>query len=221
MAEQNNSNVNGTGSYASDTNNFLNTQRASGMPEIGSNMGALAVTTTNIDIYSNGFRVGFIQGASPSESRTINKIAELGTEGVVQSVPANTNGGSLSVSRIAIYNSSLMNALGMTKTGAFLNQAEEDNVTNRNIVSDDEYRTFGNVFKTLKDQRVPLEIQIRTKMPAVNDQTSGAHRVLIDTYVDCWLSSYSKSYASGTITVTESASISYSEVYTTVVESQM
>jgi hypothetical protein len=216
MADKSDIAVGGSGAFNSSSNSFLNTQRASGMAEIGTNMGALAVTTTNIDVFSNGHRVGFIQSASPSESRNINKIMELGTEGIVQSVPSNTNGGSLSVNRIAIYNSSLFNALGMTKTGQFLNLS--DNNSNRNVLSGDKYKTFSNVFKTLKDQRVPLEIQIKTKMPALNSVEGAGNRFLVDTYVDCWLSSYSKSIASGTITITETANISYSEVYTTVID---
>jgi len=198
--------------YGSDLNNFLNTQRASGMKEVGTNGGALAVATTNIDIFSNGQRVGFIQNASPSEQRTINKIAELGTEGVVQSVPSNTTGGSLSVSRIAIYNSSLFNALGLTQSGQF------EKVTKNpgsNQLSNDSYKVYSNVFKTLKDQRVPLEIEIKTKIPVT---TSGGttYKIMTDSYVDCWLNSYSKAVSSQTITVTESATIMYSEVYTTI-----
>jgi hypothetical protein len=209
-------NINGTNAYDSTSNSFLNTQRASGMYEIGENMGALAVTTTNIDVWANGQRVGFIQSASPSESRTINKIMELGTEGIVQSVPSNTNGGSLSVQRIAIYNSSLFNALGMTKTGTFLNMANESSVQSATTLSNDSYKVFSNVFKTLKDQRVPLEIEIKTKMPSKGGSSAG--RMLIDKYVDCWIQQYSKNIASGTITITESATITYSEVYTTVTD---
>lgn len=213
-------NIPNSGAYDSQENNFLNTQRASGMKEIGNNMGALAVTTTNIDIWSNGQRVGFIQNASPSEQRTITKINELGTEGVVQSVPSNTTGGSLSVGRIAIYNSSLFNALGLTNKGTFLTPNES--VSNRTGPSKDQYRVYSNVFKTLKDQRVPLEIQVKTKMPKKTNKpnekntTNYNYSIMIDTYVDCWLSSYSKTVNSGTITITETANIMYSEVYTTV-----
>ena len=208
--------VNGTGAYDSSINKYLNTQRASGIKEIGSNVGALAVTTTNIDVYSNGQRIGFIQKANPSEQRNITKIAELGTEGVVQSVPSNTQGGTLAIDRIAIYNSSLFNALGMTNKGTFIKLSE--NNTNRTGL-DSDYRVYSNVFKTLKDQRVPLEIKIETKMPPEDGDITKGHRILVDTYVDCWLASYSKSVAAGTITITETASISYSEVYTSVVPS--
>lgn len=68
--------------YNSSVNNNLNTQRASGMPSIGSNGSKLPILSTNISVYSNEQRVGFVQDISPSESRTITAIQELGTEGV-------------------------------------------------------------------------------------------------------------------------------------------
>jgi hypothetical protein len=34
-----------------------------------------------------------------------------------------------------------------------------------------------------------------------------------ETYIDCWLSSYSRSYSVGTITVAEQATIQYADVY--------
>ncbi len=110
--------------YDSSVNNNLNTQRATGItPMEGQNSGDdgryLAALSTNISVYANEQRVGFIQDLSPSESRTITPIQELGTEGVVQMVASNTNGGTLSCSRVAVYNSSLFNALGLTGKGVF------------------------------------------------------------------------------------------------------
>ncbi|MNV26091.1 hypothetical protein D3C71_1172050 [compost metagenome] len=197
--------ISGTNSYDSSSNKYMNTQRASGMTEIGDNGGALAVTSTNIYVYSNGMKVGFVQSASPSESRNIVKVQELGTEGIIQSVPSNTTGGQLTVSRLAVYNGNLFAALGLTRTGLFVGKQGSD-TSNSNTIQDDTYRTFGNPFKTLKDQRVPLEIQVRTRYPG--DKQAW----VIDTYLDCWLSSYSKSIAAGTITVTEQATIQYSDV---------
>jgi hypothetical protein len=71
--------VSGTKSaYTSSTNKALNTQRATGMPEIADNSASLPVTSTNIEIYSNNMRIGFVQSFTPSESRDIVKIQELG-----------------------------------------------------------------------------------------------------------------------------------------------
>lgn len=200
--------VGSTNAYDSSSNKWMNTHRASGMTEVGDNGGSLAITSTNIYVYSNGMKVGFVQSASPSESRNIVKVQELGTEGVIQSVPSNTNGGQLTVSRLAVYNGNLFSALGLTRAGGFVGKQGSD-TSNSNSIQDANYRTFGNPFKTLKDQRVPLEIQVKTRMPAGENQAW-----LTDTYLDCWLSSYSKSIAAGTITVTEQATIQYSDVLT-------
>lgn len=194
-------NVKDTGhAYDSSVNRNLNTYRASGMVSKEDNAkGGIAVTTTNIEIFSNGDKVGFIQSCSPSESRNIVKVQELGTEGVVQAVPGNTTGGQLSVSRLALYNASIFRALGLTPTGKYGDGSAVDDAT---------YKVGGgkNPFKTLKDQRVPLEIKIKIKKPG--DQLGYTE----EAYVDCWLASYSKTIASSTITVTESATIQYSDV---------
>lgn len=170
--------------YAGEgVNDTLNTMRASGSPYVGAEYRNMAVTSTNISIYVNDMKIGFVQSFSPQEQRTITPIQELGTEGVVQMVAGNTNGGSISVSRFAIYNSNLFDALGITPTGK---------------------NTVTNPFKTLKDQRVPFEIKVETNM------ANGA--VARETYIDCWLTSYSKTIAAQTITINESCNISYSDV---------
>lgn len=196
-----------TNAYTSDVNSKLNTQRASGMSEVGDTGGKLAITSTNIEVHVNGMKVGFVQSLTPSESRTIVKVQELGTEGVVQSVPSNTNGGQLSISRLAVYNGSLYNALGATRDGKFNPKGNfAPDPTNK---LDSKYGTYGNPFKTLKDQRVPLEFKVKTRMPNTADS------FYIETYVDCWLSSYTKTIAANTITITEQATVQYSDVFAT------
>jgi hypothetical protein len=153
-------------------------------------------------------RLGFIQSFTPSEQRTIKKVQELGTEGVVQSVPGNTNGGQIAVTRFAIFNGNLYNALGLTPTGKFSETGQQ--INNDATVYSSTTNTLGNPFKTLKEQRVPLELQVKMRMPDV-----GANAYYILTYIDCWLSQYSKSIATNDITITESATIQYSDVYST------
>src|SRR3712207_9313406 len=63
-----------------------------------------------------------------------------------------------------------------------------------------------NPFKTLKDQRVPLEIKVQTRQPGKDAPPS------IETYIDCWLTSYSKTLSAQNITVAESCSMSYSDI---------
>jgi len=207
---------NTNGAFDSSTNNNLNTQRASGMPEFiaddkkSSLGGNLVVTTTNIEVWANGQKVGFVQTFNPSENRNIVKVKELGTEGVVQSVPSNTLGGQVAITRFALYNSNLYNALGLTPTGKFRTRdSTNPSQTNGNASSKIPiYNTYGNPFKTLKDQRVPLEFMVKTKMP---NSTS----YIIETYLDCWLTSYTRTVAAATITITESATIQYSDVIST------
>lgn len=190
--------------WTPETNKMLNTYRASGMSEFGDNVPTMAITTTNIQVYANGMRVGFVQSFNPSESRNIVKVQELGTEGVVQAVPGNTNGGQLAVSRFAVYNGNLFNAIGGTDTGTFTSASEmyDGNYPQTNGI-------FSNPFKTLKDQRVPLEIKVKTIMPT---GTADTPQYYVETYLDCWLSTYSKTIAANTITITESATIQYSDL---------
>ena len=194
-----------TNAYDSYSNKFLNTHRASGMPEAGDDTTRLAITTTNINVYSNNMRIGFVQSLTPSESRTITKVQELGTEGVVQAVPGNTNGGQISLTRFCVYNADLFNALGLTPTGTF---TKRDNQIATSASKRNDSGTYGNPFRTLKDQRIPLEFKVKTIMPDMS-----ANSYYIETYVDCWLSSYSKTIAANTITISEQATIQYSDVY--------
>ena len=193
-----------THSYDSTSNKTLNTHRASGMIETGDTGGNLAIASTNISVYSNDMRIGFVQSLTPSESRNITKVQELGTEGVVQAVPGNTNGGQLAITRFSVYNANLFNSLGLTPSGQFT--ARDSQLAGSTNAMDATYRTYGNPFKTLKDQRVPIEFKVKTAIPG------SVETYYIETYIDCWLSSYSKSYAAGTITVSETATIQYGDV---------
>ena len=78
---------------------------------------SLIATSTNVFVFANGSIVGMIQSFTVTESRTVTKLQAIGWEGVVQAVPENTKGGTLNVSRIALYESSIWNALGLTTSG--------------------------------------------------------------------------------------------------------
>ena len=190
----------------------------------------LAMTSTNVFIYSNGNIVGMISDFQVNEGRNTVKLQAIGTEGVIQQVPNNTNGGTLSVKRIALYSSNIWNALGLAtdgngydQTGAMVYNRTDENSWDTSSVyaNESSNRTLAAgariVFKTLKDQRVPLEIQVRTPLEGsgvfgVNEDEDSA-QYYTETYIDCWLNSYGKGYASGTITVTEDVSIDYADVY--------
>lgn len=199
------------GSWDASVNKNLNTYRSSGMVAMDKAPGGIAITTTNIEVWSNGVKVGFIQSASPSESRNIVKVQELGTEGVVQAVPGNTTGGQLSLSRFALYNSNIFSALGLTPSGIYGTPAEKYGDYTKD--KDAAYNVGKNPFKTLKDQRAPIEIKMKTRLPLdYYGASAGGEKWYEETYVDCWLASYSKTIASNTITITEQATIQYSDV---------
>jgi hypothetical protein len=189
------------------------------MKPLSSYDNAGAMTSTNIFIYANGCIVGMIQSFNVSESRNINKLQAIGWEGVVQAVPNNTNGGTISVNRIALYESSIWNALGLTTNGVPFNEVgskvydSKDGTSNTwdapTVKSEaDGYKTKTRLtFKTLKDQKVPLEIQVKTRREGSDDV------YYVETYIDCWIQSYSKTYSVQNITVAEQATISYADVY--------
>jgi len=204
-------------------NTLVNTHRANGIENpaavndfnttSGSTYG-LAETSTNIFIYANGGIVGMIQSFSVSESRNINKLQAIGYEGVVQAVPSNTNGGQLTVSRIALYESNLFRAFGMTSNGvpgsALGKKVHTTGYTDVHTKSDDGPKWGGNsgyVYRTLRDQRVPFEVVVKTRMAGSEE------KYYEERYVDCWLSSYSTSYTVSSITVVENGTISYGDVY--------
>lgn len=181
---------------------------------------AMAVTSTNVFVYSNGCLVGMIQNFTVSETRTINKLQALGWEGVVNSVPNNTDGGTLNISRIALYESSIWNALGLTTHGVPFNEIGHKTYPSKDPDDDKSWDTpnhaFENdgsmtksrlVFKTLKDQKVPLEIQSKIRREGSEDL------YFVETYIDVWLQSYSKTYSTGSITVAEQVQASYADVY--------
>lgn len=177
----------------------------------------LLQTSTNIFIYAQGSIVGMIQSFSITENRTINKLQAIGYEGVVQAVPSNTNGGQLNVTRIALYDSTIWNALGLTSDGKAYNPIgrkvhtttsyDMKNLDQSTTEYDGQPVSSRVVFKTLRDQRVPLEIQVKTRKAGSLDE------YYYETYIDCWLSSYSKTYSVGTITVAEQATVQYADVY--------
>jgi hypothetical protein len=185
---------------------------------------SLIETSTNVFVFANGGIVGMIQSFSVSETRNINKLQAIGYEGVVQAVPDNTKGGTLSVSRISLYENQIWNALGLTTSGRAYTEVgakvydatsegpvggnDWNKSTTANSLSDKSYKTNTNyLFATLKQQRVPLEIQVKTKAHGANET------YFVETYIDCWLNSFKRTYSVASITVAEDVSISYADVY--------
>ena len=177
-------------------------------------------TSTNIFIYSNEHIVGMIQSFTINENRQITKLQAIGWEGVVQAVPTNYRGGSLQCTRVALYDSNLFSALGLNTHGIPMNalgkkvhdynepdSAENWDKSTLTTSMDGDRVSSRLVFKTLKDQRVPLEIQVKTRMKGDEE------KYYTETYIDAWLASYSKTSNIGQATLTESATINYADVY--------
>jgi len=211
-----------------DYNTSTNTHRAirndirvanNTMAPTSSDDNAAIVQPTNVFVFANGCIVGMIQSFQVQESRDTKTVQAIGWEGVVQQVPQNYKGGKLTVQRLALYESSLWNALGLTTNGVPFNEVgkktyeETDPTSPTWDASRHEFENTGNkvntrlVFKTLKDQRVPLEIQVKTR------REGSADSYFLETYIDCWLNSYSKTYTVQDVTVAEQAGIDYADVY--------
>lgn len=153
-----------------------------------SDANGLAVTSTNIRIKANDITIGMIQSFSVSENRDVTKVQSVGIEGVTQAVPQNYKGGTIQATRVAMYGSRFYDAFKMEQ---YMGQ---------------QYEGY-NVFKTLKDQRLPFEIRVDQSM--TNGGENG--KQYTETYIDCWISSYKKNYSVSNITISESVSISYAD----------
>ena len=153
-----------------------------------SDANGLAVTSTNIRIKANDITIGMIQSFSVSENRDVTKVQSIGIEGVTQAVPQNYKGGTIQATRVAMYGSRFYDAFKMEQ---YMGQ---------------QYEGY-NVFKTLKDQRLPFEIRVDQTM--TNGGENG--KQYTETYIDCWISSYKKNYSVSNITISESVSISYAD----------
>ena len=153
-----------------------------------SDANGLAVTSTNIRIKANDITIGMIQSFSVSENRDVTKVQSVGIEGVTQAVPQNYKGGTIQATRVAMYGSRFYDAFKMEQ---YMGQ---------------QYEGY-NVFKTLKDQRLPFEIRVDQTM--TNGGENG--KQYTETYIDCWISSYKKNYTVSNVTISESVSIMYAD----------
>lgn len=179
-----------------------------------------AVQSTNIFIYSNGCLVGMVQSFSVSDNRPVDKLQSIGWEGVVQAVPQNYKGGTITAERIALYESTVWNALGLTTSGVPFNEigskvydstapTDANNWDVPTVKSEEDgYKASTRlIFKTLKDQRVPLEIQVKTRREGSSED------YYTETYIDCWIQNYNKTYTVQRITVAENVTIAYADIY--------
>lgn len=149
------------------------------------------VTSTNIDIEINGRKIGLIQSFSRNEGRDVTPVSEIGTEGLVQLVPNNYQGGTLSVDHFRIYGRLMFETLGLYDLGA-----PQSFIANFNPIAH------------LAQQRLPFSVKV-TVRGAAKEDPSIINRRIVEVYHGCWLTSYSYDVSSGNITVSEKAEIKY------------
>lgn len=139
----------------------------------------MMVHPANHQIVSNGIVVGVVQSFSPNESRTATSVFGLGVEGVVTTAISNYGGGTFTTPTMQIYDTQPLEAFGIVDRGGGVGGL----------------RQLPRV-KSLYQQRQPLDIRVVVYTPAVGDE-------ILETYRNCWITSYSKTVAatSGTIGV--------------------
>lgn len=164
----------------------LNVQQAT--RQNGSVQG-LAVQPYNIEIICNGSVIGMVQSINPAETRNVNKIQAIGVEGVVTSVPGNYTGGTFSTPMIEIYDQAAMEAWGIVDEGGRVRGG---------------LRALPRVI-SLKQQRRPVDINIITYTPV-----EGAE--YIETYLNCWITSYGRTIQVGNNTIGINVSWTYDDV---------
>lgn len=152
------------------------------------------VTSTNVDIELNGRKVGLIQSFQRQERRDTTPVSEIGTEGIVQLIPNNYQGGTLQVEHLRIYGRLFFETIGIYDLGA-----PQSFIANFNPVAH------------LGQQRLPFAVKVSVRGAAKEDP-SIINRRLVEVYHGCWLEDYSYSVRNGEITVSESAAIRYTWV---------
>lgn len=137
----------------------------------------LPIHPSNHQIMSRGTVVGVVQQFSPNESRTATSVFGLGIEGVVTTAISNYGGGTFTTPLIQIYDTQPLEAFGIIDTGGGIGGL----------------RQLPRI-KSLAQQRSPLDIRAVIYTPNIGDE-------ILETYRNCWITSYSKtvSVSSGTI----------------------
>lgn len=151
-------------------------------------------TSTNIDIEFNGKKVGLIQSFRKDEKRNNTKVSEIGTEGLVQIIPNNYEGGSLSVDHLRIYGRTFLETMGIYDLGA-----PRTFIANFNPVAH------------LGQQRLPFAVRVTLRGAAKNN-SSEINRRIVEVYHGCWLTDNSYTVTNGEITIKESANLDYTWV---------
>lgn len=171
--------------------NTLNTRQYPDEKEIG------IVTSTNIQIKINGQPIGLIQSLRRDESRDVQRVMEIGTEGLVQLVPQNYQGGTLSVDALAVYGRLFFRAIRMKDWGA-----PQSFIANYNPVG------------MLVQNRIPFTVEVLTRGRNHN-KGPGSLGQIREIFHGCFLTQYGKTVQISDVTVTETVQIAYARVVVT------
>lgn len=123
----------------------------------------------NHQIVCRGNVVGMVQGFSMSENKTVTPIFSLGVEGPVTTAVGNYGGGTLNTPLVAIYDITPLEAFGITDSGGGVGGL----------------RALPRLI-SLSQQREPVDIRSVIYTPAEGQEE-------IETYRNCWVTSYGKS----------------------------
>lgn len=144
---------------------ILNVQAAA---DADGSVQGLTTHPANHQIISRGNVVGLVQSFGPNETRTVSPVMGLGVEGVVTSAVANYSGGTFNTPLIQIYDITPLEAFGIIDRGGGIGGL-------RQLPQ----------LKSLYQQREPLDIRSVLQTPNEGEQ-------IIETYRNCWITSYSK-----------------------------
>lgn len=145
----------------------------------------MTVNPANIQIQCNGSVIGMVQSINPNESINVQKIQALGFEGVVTSAKGNYSGGTFSTPVIQIYDTTPLEAFGITDQGGGVGGM-------RQLPR----------LKNLAQQRQPVDIVSITFTPNTGEE-------IVERYVNCWITNYGKTVNTSGASITVNVSWTY------------
>lgn len=172
--------------------------------------GRTAISADFVIMYVNGIAIGVVQRFSPRETRAVMPQYEIGDIYPVEFIPSVWTG-EIEVQRLEIFKDCLFDALQY-------NQAlVQDTYDLAHYWPSDKFgpvygggpnspggNTYGPVITTIADIQWPIDIQIHVTNPAPE-----INQISIKTYIECWITGYSKSYDAGAKVVAENATFMY------------
>ena len=163
-----------------------------------------AVVSPSIEIKIGNVILGYIQNFAEAQARTANPQYEVGTEGIVELIPAQPTY-TINVSKVGVYHYSLVKIFN--DIGA---QADSRYAAIQAQLAAKGHST-GDMFTNLVNMPIPFDILVKELNPGGADPANPS--VMGTKYRDCFMTAYSRPIlASGNLTVVETATISARDV---------